>query len=452
MKKWMRCLLLISVLLIAAFPVFTASAKDSGTAELTPVEDGNNVTVALNLTEGITEAITSLRFQIFVSVDHGSMTTPSFEFDSRIVENVAVCDTDITWDSDAGDYIIDIILSGQTDIFVLDGDKDGSVVIGTVVLPSGEEYYAEVGLAVTDETGGEEDAFPTLQYVDMVGAQTMSVHMTNSLSVFVGQKPEPETEPKETEPEETEPEETEPQETESEETGPETKPQQPETTPQQPETTPQQSETTPPVSETEPTSSSDKTKKIRAKATTRVKNKRIYFTWNRVAGVDGYRIYQYNSAKKKYELLATIKDGKKTTYKTKKNYKYATSFKFKIRAFAYDADGKKVLGASSNVIKVMTRPAQVTNVSATSDTASQVKITWKKVARAKGYRIFRSRTGDSDDFACIGTVKGGNVLQYVDKRAKSGAKYYYRVRAYTVDSEGKRLVGKNSAIKSVKVK
>ena len=55
-----------------------------------------------------------------------------------------------------------------------------------------------------------------------------------------------------------------------------------------------------------------------------------------------------------------------------------------------------------------------------------VKITWKKVSGAEGYRVFRK---NGDKWKKIGDAKGGNNAVYTDKTVKSGTKYTYKVCA-----------------------
>jgi lysophospholipase L1-like esterase len=74
----------------------------------------------------------------------------------------------------------------------------------------------------------------------------------------------------------------------------------------------------------------------------------------------------------------------------------------------------------------------------------KVKLTWKKVAGAKTYIIYRS-TKKNKGYVKIGTVKGGAKASYIDKKAKKGKRYYYRIVAKT--SRGKTPICTSKAVK-----
>ncbi|MGN0151437.1 MAG: leucine-rich repeat protein [Wujia sp.] len=81
------------------------------------------------------------------------------------------------------------------------------------------------------------------------------------------------------------------------------------------------------------------------------------------------------------------------------------------------------------------------SISSLTNTASGVKITWKKVADAKGYIIYRKKSGDSD-YETLKKVSGGSTVSYVDKSAVSGKTYYYKVAAYSGDTRSSQSVNR----------
>ena len=62
------------------------------------------------------------------------------------------------------------------------------------------------------------------------------------------------------------------------------------------------------------------------------------------------------------------------------------------------------------------------------NTADGVKIIWAKETGADKYYVYR-KTGSSGKYSKIATVKGNSKVTYTDKKAKSGKKYYYYVKA-----------------------
>ena len=64
-----------------------------------------------------------------------------------------------------------------------------------------------------------------------------------------------------------------------------------------------------------------------------------------------------------------------------------------------------------------------------------IRITWKKVSGANGYYIYRS-TKKKSGYKKIHVVKKGKTQSYLDKKARKGKTYYYKILTY------KKAVGK----------
>lgn len=82
-----------------------------------------------------------------------------------------------------------------------------------------------------------------------------------------------------------------------------------------------------------------------------VKKTTLTLSWKKVTGAEGYQVYSYDAAKKKYVRIATV-DGK-TKYKVKK-LKAGTAYKFKVRALK-TLNGKKYYGSYSDIFTVKTK-------------------------------------------------------------------------------------------------
>lgn len=59
---------------------------------------------------------------------------------------------------------------------------------------------------------------------------------------------------------------------------------------------------------------------------------KIKLTWNKISGANGYQIQKYNSSKKKWETLKTIKSGSTVSY-TNSGLKKNTTYKYRIRSY-----------------------------------------------------------------------------------------------------------------------
>lgn len=67
---------------------------------------------------------------------------------------------------------------------------------------------------------------------------------------------------------------------------------------------------------------------------------KIKLTWNKISGASGYEIQRYDTAKKKYVKLKTIKKGSTVSY-TNSGLKKNTTYKYKIRSYK-TVRGKKI--------------------------------------------------------------------------------------------------------------
>ncbi len=90
-----------------------------------------------------------------------------------------------------------------------------------------------------------------------------------------------------------------------------------------------------------------KVTKLKAKS---VKKNSIKISWKKISGVTGYKVYVYNSSKKKYEYYGKTKSTSMTIKKLKAGKKY----KIKVRAYK-SFSGKQYLGSYSSVLSKSTK-------------------------------------------------------------------------------------------------
>lgn len=80
-----------------------------------------------------------------------------------------------------------------------------------------------------------------------------------------------------------------------------------------------------------------------------------------------------------------------------------------------------------------------------------MKLSWKKVANANGYIVYRSTSPDKG-FKKIATLIGAKKVSYTDKTVKSGKTYYYKiVPIATVSKDKVTINGKESKVVSKKM-
>lgn len=98
-------------------------------------------------------------------------------------------------------------------------------------------------------------------------------------------------------------------------------------------------------------------------------------------------------------------------------------------ALQYAKDHNRKYSLTYDVENILT----ATTVKAGVTSANKIKVSWKLVGWADGYRIYRSTTGKEGSFTIIKKITNGEMLSYTDQTVKAGRKYYYRVRAYRMD-------------------
>ena len=164
-----------------------------------------------------------------------------------------------------------------------------------------------------------------------------------------------------------------------------------------------------------------------------------------------YKItYKLNKGKNNASNPSTYY-GKKVTLKnpSRKGYAFAgwytdAKFKKKITSISSSAKSDYILYAKWTKVKV----AKASLTSAKNSKSKQILLKYKKVSGAKGYEISYST---DKKFKKAVTKKNTAKTSYTISKLKKGKTYYVRIRAYKIDSTGKKVYGKYSSVKKVKV-
>ena len=140
----------------------------------------------------------------------------------------------------------------------------------------------------------------------------------------------------------------------------------------------------------------------------------IKVTWKSVKGATSYRVYR-KTAGAEWKHIKTVSS---TSYTDGSSLTSGKEYTYTVRACKgsdrsyFDSKGVKELKLSTPTL-----------VSA-KKSSSGIKITWKSVKGAEGYRVYRKTSGSS--WTRIATTAS---TSYTDKKAKS-SNYIYTVRAY----------------------
>ncbi len=172
---------------------------------------------------------------------------------------------------------------------------------------------------------------------------------------------------------------------------------------------------------------------------------KVKISWNKAADASGYEVYQYNAKTKKYVKVATVKG---TSY-TKSGLTTGTVYSYKVRAYK-TIDKKNIYGSYSKTVSAKPSLGKVAGVKTVNISGKAVKVTWKKVSGANGYKLYRS-TKKNGSYKLVKTVKGSKAVKYTNKKLKKGKTYFYKVRAYKTVGK-KKVYGNYSSYKSIKVR
>lgn len=152
--------------------------------------------------------------------------------------------------------------------------------------------------------------------------------------------------------------------------------------------------------------------------------------WESVEGAAGYEVYRSSDKSGDYALTATVVDD--TVY-TDENTEFADSYYYKVKAVHENPDANSVDSALVNSVHTLAKAA--VSISGDADTGKTV-VQWESVEGAGKYRVYRS-TSEKSGYSVVytGTAAGS----YTDKKATTGTRYYYKVKAtfeeYSSESE-----------------
>lgn len=177
----------------------------------------------------------------------------------------------------------------------------------------------------------------------------------------------------------------------------------------------------------------------------------ISLTWEKVAGANTYRVYRETADGGYKRLIETDK-----TSTVASGLSPATNYRLVIRAFT-TVNGKEKGSAISGAIRVCTAPESVTNLKQTGASSSAIKLSWSKVSKADGYRVYRKTPNGSWKL-----VEDTKKTTITEGKFSPGKKNEYLVKAYKIAETGSKKASTESkhifaitapdAVKNVKVK
>lgn len=140
----------------------------------------------------------------------------------------------------------------------------------------------------------------------------------------------------------------------------------------------------------------------------------IKISWKKISGASKYTVYR---SLKKTSGFKAIKNTTSTSF-TNSSLTCGKTYYYKVKA----VKGKTT--ATSKVVSKKAAPAKVSPKA--SSTCSTIKISWKKLSGVTGYQVYYS-TSKNGTYKRLTSTKS---TSYTQKKLKSGATRYYKVRAY----------------------
>lgn len=155
----------------------------------------------------------------------------------------------------------------------------------------------------------------------------------------------------------------------------------------------------------------------------------VTLSWNKAAGAQGYAVYSYNSASKKYVLIGAPSAASFTV----NNLKASTSYKFAVRAYVkngYVAYGKVAyITVKTIAVSALSKAA---NLRLEAYNAKAFRLRWDAVSGAEGYQLALYNTEKNKWESALVTKNTYAVITPKDPNGN----YYYKVRAYKKTDSG----------------
>ncbi len=141
----------------------------------------------------------------------------------------------------------------------------------------------------------------------------------------------------------------------------------------------------------------------------------ISFTWNKVAGATGYRVYRKAGNATSWTFLGTVTGTsyKDTDVKNKTNYTYTVRAYYGTSLSSYNSKGVSVKYLNAPKLTVANR-------------TGKVNLTWDAVSGASSYYVYR-KAGNAKSWTKIATVSKPG---YIDKKVSNKTTYTYTIKAY----------------------
>lgn len=161
---------------------------------------------------------------------------------------------------------------------------------------------------------------------------------------------------------------------------------------------------------------------------TSVEYNAIELKWDKVDGVNGYKIYRKLPSDKNYKELITLY-GQTDKY-TDQTVTCGTTYQYIIKSFRYE-NGKTYTSGNNSAVSCKAVPP-VVKVKVASTGYNSLNVSWEKVNGATGYRIYFKKD-NAKNWTTLATFENGSLTSCEHRKLTTGVNYTYTVRAYYKD-------------------
>jgi len=173
----------------------------------------------------------------------------------------------------------------------------------------------------------------------------------------------------------------------------------------------------------------------------------VKVTWTPVEDADGYELWRTTTPddEKSWTRTKTVKDGAADRY-TNQDLQKGTTYYYKVRAYVEDAEGNRTYSDFSNVDYM---PAAVVWDAPYSNATFRIRLRWNEIDGAHGYQIWRLNE-DGETWSVVKTLgdknntltdNQGATTAYSNTGLTAGKNYVYKMRAFTIPEEGRKVFG-----------
>ena len=171
----------------------------------------------------------------------------------------------------------------------------------------------------------------------------------------------------------------------------------------------------------------------------------VKVTWTLSEGADGYELWRTTDpASGEWIRAKTINNGATDRY-TNQGLEIGTTYYYKVRAFVNNDDGTKTY---TNFSEVAYMPAAVVFDAPYSNSTFRIRLRWNEISGAHGYQIWRM--DDNGNWAIAKTIgdrgmeltnNQGSTTAYSNVGLEAGKAYTYKMRAFCITEDGRKIFG-----------